>query len=276
MTFDEVSHPADVEGFKSNAWMTRSGAKSYARATNDGSLSALSAVRYVDWLEELHPNAKVLDAGAGTGALTTALAQHGFRVTALDVSQEMLDRIPRSHRVRKVVGDVLKPSLGLPQGAEKYGAIVSRWVLPHFPSWPAIIRNMSDLLLPGGGGAIFVDFPNPDHFRFLRESTDRDESSIGYDFSESADPYSYYRAPSRAEIEAAAESAGMVVSGVRPASFLASNALVADPSRLGLLAGQAMRSRRMRRLITDVDRELAASLPSKLCGLLIYRLTWKG
>lgn len=152
MTFDEVSHPADVEGFKSNAWMTRSGAKSYARATNDGSLSALSAVRYVDWLEELHPNAKVLDAGAGTGALTTALAQHGFRVTALDVSQEMLDRIPRSHRVRKVVGDVLKPSLGLPQGAEKYGAIVSRWVLPHFPSWPAIIRNMSDLLLPGGGG----------------------------------------------------------------------------------------------------------------------------
>lgn len=145
-----------------------------------------------------------------------------------------------------------------------------------FPELAGHHQEHERLAAPRRGGAIFVDFPNPDHFRFLRESTDRDESSIGYDFSESADPYSYYRAPSRAEIEAAAESAGMVVSGVRPASFLASNALVADPSRLGLLAGQAMRSRRMRRLITDVDRELAASLPSKLCGLLIYRLTWKG
>src|SRR5262245_53238423 len=38
------------------------------------------------------PPASVLDVGAGTGAMTLLAAELGFRVTALDLSEEMLGR----------------------------------------------------------------------------------------------------------------------------------------------------------------------------------------
>ena len=39
--------------------------------------------------------ARVLDAGCGTGAMATELAQRGARVTAVDISQKRLDRLAR-------------------------------------------------------------------------------------------------------------------------------------------------------------------------------------
>jgi ubiquinone/menaquinone biosynthesis C-methylase UbiE len=74
------------------------------------------------------PGARVLDAGAGAGALTLLAAALGYRVTALDFSPAMLEQARRkaSDRgldVEFVVGDVTEPPLG------PFDAVIERHVL---------------------------------------------------------------------------------------------------------------------------------------------------
>src|SRR3954449_11837931 len=48
----------------------------------------------------LPPPARVLDVGAGTGSMTVLAAGLGHRLTALDLSEEMLDRARRKAEAR--------------------------------------------------------------------------------------------------------------------------------------------------------------------------------
>ncbi|MGO9457662.1 MAG: class I SAM-dependent methyltransferase [Acidimicrobiales bacterium] len=75
--------------------------------------------------------AKVLDCGAGTGFLSLMAARLGHRVTALDLSEQMLERLRRAARsenleVRVVVGPAGSPPHG-------FDAVIERhllWTLP--------------------------------------------------------------------------------------------------------------------------------------------------
>lgn len=74
------------------------------------------------------PGARVLDAGAGTGAIAILLAELGYRVTALDLSEQMLARARAKAETRKleiefVTGPVETP----PEGP--FDAVVERHVL---------------------------------------------------------------------------------------------------------------------------------------------------
>ena len=66
-----------------------------------------------------HPPARILDAGAGTGALSLLAAELGFDVTAFDLSPGMLAQAERKavdrgldRRMRFVVGSVAEPPTG--------------------------------------------------------------------------------------------------------------------------------------------------------------------
>lgn len=262
----------EVTDFKSSAWKERSRVLSYVRSTHSGSPSSLSIRAYVDWIGELYPGERVLDVGAGTGALAVALAAHGFPVTALDISEEMLSQIPRKRRIQRVVGDIFSPGLGIASEENRFPVMASRWVLPHFPNWPTILENMSGLLR--ADGSMFIDFPNPDHYRLAKSLSQNDESVHGYDFSEEADSFSFYRAPRRSEIEDVASGMGLHVAEVRPASFLASNAIFLEQEPVNRVLGRAMSSRGRRSVVQELDRLLVGAVPSELCGLLIYRITW--
>jgi magnesium-protoporphyrin O-methyltransferase len=62
--------------------------------------------------------ARVLDAGCGTGAMTTELAQRGARVTAVDISPQLIDIARRrlhpalAPQVEFQTGDLSDPALG--------------------------------------------------------------------------------------------------------------------------------------------------------------------
>ena len=99
----------------------------------------------------LHRDARVLDAGCGTGQWAIALAERGARVTAIDLSPEMI-RLAREHareRGRDIewrTGDVTR----LTDPLAVFDAIHARVLLQFVPDVPATLRELRRVLRPGG------------------------------------------------------------------------------------------------------------------------------
>jgi ubiquinone/menaquinone biosynthesis C-methylase UbiE len=78
------------------------------------------------------PPAKVLDAGAGTGAMSLLAADLGYRVTALDLSEGMLERLRAKAAERDLKIEVVHgPADTPPKGP--FDAVVERhllWTIP--------------------------------------------------------------------------------------------------------------------------------------------------
>jgi ubiquinone/menaquinone biosynthesis C-methylase UbiE len=75
----------------------------------------------------------VLDVGAGTGRHAIRLAERGAHVTAVDFSEQMLEKArqkPGADRVRWLVHDVARP---LPFAASTFDRVISALVLEHIP-----------------------------------------------------------------------------------------------------------------------------------------------
>jgi trans-aconitate methyltransferase len=91
----------------------------------------------------LPPAADVLDAGAGTGAVTRALLARGARVLAVDGSLPMLRRVPMA---RAVAADVC----ALPLASGCVDAAVAGFVLSHVADPVAALRELARVVQPGG------------------------------------------------------------------------------------------------------------------------------
>lgn len=255
-----------VSAFKSSAWMTSRRAEKYERSTTRRQLGELQIAGYSAWLiEDLPAGSYVLDVGAGTGALSRSLAAEGFNVSAIDISPAMLARVPRSRRITTAVVDVLSGEI--PTGP--FDAIVSRWMLPHFPDWPTIIARLRPSL--AASGAMYIDFPNPAHYSLAAKLNGSSPSDVGYAFGDESDPLQYYDAPTESRISEVATANGLRLSESRSASFLASNQLIGQSASQRIQ--QQFERRSARKLLRDLDRILAIALPPEMCPLSIHRLT---
>jgi len=78
------------------------------------------------------PPARILDVGAGTGTMSVLAAQLGYRVTALDLSPQMLDRARTKAEEQGLdLTTVVGPAHRLPK--RKFDAVMERhlmWTLP--------------------------------------------------------------------------------------------------------------------------------------------------
>ncbi|MDO4776940.1 MAG: class I SAM-dependent methyltransferase [Cardiobacteriaceae bacterium] len=88
----------------------------------------------------------VLDFGAGTGLLATAIAPYVAQVTALDTSSEMLAVLNEKGfaNIRTLQQDIFAGLSG------QYHAIVSCMALHHVENIAALLATFADALLPGG------------------------------------------------------------------------------------------------------------------------------
>jgi SAM-dependent methyltransferase len=141
------------------AWLTRSRAAWDARAERwdaHAEANAQAADREADldrvWTAlRLRPEARVLDAGCGSGQLALALAVRGARMTGVDLSPEMI-RLARHHADE--CGLIVTWRTGeLDHMAEPlaiYDAILARVVLQFVPDVPATLREFRRVLRPGG------------------------------------------------------------------------------------------------------------------------------
>ncbi len=102
--------------------------------------------------KNLKAGAKIADVGCGGGILSEALAQRGFRVTGIDLSQESLASARRHAQAQGVEVEYLYESAEdlAAQRAGEYDAVTCMEMLEHTPQPSQIVAACARLLKPGG------------------------------------------------------------------------------------------------------------------------------
>lgn len=91
----------------------------------------------------------MLDVGCGTGSLSLLLAEHGHRVTGVDLSPNMVERARRKlagYGVTVLLGDASDP----PVSGQRFDVVLCRHLLWTLPSPAAALRRWLGVLRPGG------------------------------------------------------------------------------------------------------------------------------
>ena len=132
--------------------------------------------------EHFEAGAKLLDLGAGTGALSLRLAKAGFQVTAADWVAQNFGAAPQVEFARAdLEGDFLAGHEG------SYTALTAVEIIEHLENPRAFLRRAAKLLAPGG--KLIVTTPNAaspvSKARFLRTGrfqwfTDEDRRDLGH------------------------------------------------------------------------------------------------
>lgn len=117
---------------------------------------------------DVHPGFSCLDLGCGTGALVTLLAQKGARVTAVDLSTEMLLRA-RQHVTSKCSpaqiaqvefrqGDIEEVMNSL--SSSSYDLIVASLVVSYLPNYQKVLQEVHRVLKSPGRLVMSNPVPN--------------------------------------------------------------------------------------------------------------------
>jgi SAM-dependent methyltransferase len=99
------------------------------------------------------PPAMVLEAGCGWGTNLEALEAAGYRITGLDISREMLDRLDRADR-QLVQADL---SQGLPKCVPTYDCVLALDVIEHLDDDRHAVQQLGRLL--NSTGRLFISVP---------------------------------------------------------------------------------------------------------------------
>jgi magnesium-protoporphyrin O-methyltransferase len=150
-------------------YFDRTAAAAWAKLTSDAPLGRIRATvragrddmraTLLSWLPQDMRGKTVLDAGAGTGALSVEMARRGAAVTAIDLAGTLVDlaqtRIPfnlGAGSVRFLVGDMLDPALG------RFDHIVCMDSLIHYRA-PDVVRAVAGLAARAETSVIFTFAP---------------------------------------------------------------------------------------------------------------------
>ena len=142
-------------------WWTQAFRRPYLLAyAHRDEASAEREATFVASLLGLAPDARLLDAGCGTGRHARAFARRGARVVGLDLSADLLAESQRGDGVRYVLGDVRR----LPFRTAAFRHVVSLFTAFGYFDEAGDREHLTELrrvLAPGGTFAI--DFLNPPH-----------------------------------------------------------------------------------------------------------------
>ncbi|MDT8445733.1 MAG: class I SAM-dependent methyltransferase [bacterium] len=101
----------------------------------------------------LHPQMHVLDFGAGTGMITSKIAPYVQKVTAVDVSQAMLEQLLAKQELKGKVEILCQNMVHVPTG-EFYDLIMSAMAMHHVEDTEKMIAQFAEHLKAGGQVAL--------------------------------------------------------------------------------------------------------------------------
>ncbi|MGC2191038.1 MAG: class I SAM-dependent methyltransferase [Candidatus Dormiibacterota bacterium] len=174
---------------------------------------------------------RVLDVGCGPGALTSWLIEQGATVTAIDVSQRMVDiaRARVGERAKVLRADLARPLRFLKDGS--IDVVVASLVLHYLRDWDLVFREFRRVLDVEGVAVFSTHHPamdwqlhRPDDYFAIDRITET-WSKGGRDF-----PVTFWRRPLQAMTLAIAQS-GFVIESLsepEPAAELSQRDPAAD------------------------------------------------
>lgn len=106
------------------------------------------------------PPGNILELGCGTGEFATAICQEGYRVTACDIAEDMLEVARHQWTGIPVEWLTLKPDwTRLPFEDRSFDAIVSSSVFEYLVDLRRALMELARVLRPGG--VLIFSVPNP-------------------------------------------------------------------------------------------------------------------
>jgi SAM-dependent methyltransferase len=107
-----------------------------------------------------HGQGRLLDFGCGAGGFLAQMAQHGWNVCGIDVSEESVKRIRDQLGIKALAGSLPHPDLR-PGSFD----VITMWHALEHVHWPAeVLRETHRLLAPGG--RLIIAVPNIDSLAF--------------------------------------------------------------------------------------------------------------
>lgn len=143
--YDEIAHVYDNKRF----------AKTYHRQ--------IDRLERVFILEKVRPGTSVLEIGPGTGRFTTHLVEKASAVTAVDISDKMLNQLQaKVSNTRLTVHNLDVHNLSALMDHSKFDTVICMRVLPHLEDPEAVLTLMSKAIKPDGN--VVFDLWNPYSF----------------------------------------------------------------------------------------------------------------
>ena len=128
--------------------------------------------------EQVEPGASLLDFGCGTGAIARHLVERGFKVTACDVSEQMIANGKRIHG-EQTISWYLLPSewKRFPFADETFDAIIASSVFEYLDDADNVLEECRRIL--GVGGKLIISVPDPQHILRRLENAARPLAELG-------------------------------------------------------------------------------------------------
>jgi cyclopropane fatty-acyl-phospholipid synthase-like methyltransferase len=121
----------------------------------------------------------LMDFGSGTGLLLERIAPYVRKITAVDISQSMIDQLDQKRAHLRCEVDILNVNLVVSDIIETFDGIISSMTMHHVEDIEAMFRKFYSLLKNGGvlaisdldkeDGSFHTDDSGAYHFGFERE-----------------------------------------------------------------------------------------------------------
>ncbi len=141
----------------------------------DGTVNVDMSSLYQTFTRHLPPDARVLDAGCGSGRDSKAFREMGYQVVAFDASSEMVALARRHSGV-----EVAQMTFTDVDALERYDGIWCCASLLHVPhrELPAAMRRLARALKPGGVWYVSFKYGDGEREKDGRRFTDMRETSL--------------------------------------------------------------------------------------------------
>jgi ubiquinone/menaquinone biosynthesis C-methylase UbiE len=169
LKYEDHSRPADKAKLEQIDFFAFDSVKYEDEITNSPCFSALDETTFIEWLHRnVARRSRVLDLGCGTGRQCVRMAEKGYRIVGVDISEEMV-RVAKKNIESLGIDEnadfVLADAEHLPLVDESFDACIAVGTLHHVPKPDSVVLEASRKIVKGGG--FFFHDPHDSPVRFI-------------------------------------------------------------------------------------------------------------